>query len=156
MKTIDDLLAVHEFFRDLEPDYRALVAGCGSNTVFEDEQYLFRTGAPADRFYAVRDGRVALEAFAPDRGPLVVETVGPGDVIGWSWLFPPYEWTFDARAVGQVKAVSFDGACLRAKCEQDHSLGWVLAKRFSYVMVRRLQSARLSLLDLYGHPQPGA
>ncbi len=95
-------------------------------------------------------GRVALEVNVPGRGPFQLESCGEGGVLGWSWLFPPYKWHFDARAVGLVGALAFDGACLRGKCEGDHDLGYELHRRFEAVLIDRLQATRLRLLDLYG------
>jgi CRP-like cAMP-binding protein len=114
---------------------------------------LFREGDPADAFYVVRRGRVALELFVPNRGALTVETIEPGEVVGWSWLFPPYRWHFDGRAVEPVRAIAVDGACLRGKCNADPALGYELMRRFSQVMLERLQATRLRLADLYGAPR---
>ncbi len=80
----------------------------------------------------------------------MIETLGPGDVVGWSWLFPPYRWQFDAVALERVAAVALDGACLRAKCDDDTRLGFELTRRFAGVLIDRLQATRLRLLDLYG------
>src|SRR5262245_3835216 len=109
-----------------------------------------KEGEPAGDFYVIRSGDVALETFVPQRGALTIETLHDGDLVGWSWLVPPYRTTFDARALDQTRTVSFDGACLRGKCEEDHELGYELMKRFTNVIVGRLQSTRLRLLDVYG------
>ncbi len=111
--------------------------------------YLFREGEDANHFYLVRRGRVALEVSAPQRKPIVVDTVEEGDILGWSWLVPPYRWRFSARAVDTTIAIALDGTCLRAKCEENHDLGYELLKRFALVMVRRLEHTRLQLLDVY-------
>ena len=87
----------------------------------------------------------------PARGPMMIETIEAGEVIGWSWLFEPYRWHFDARALSAVRATAFDGACLRAKCETDPALGYALMSRFAQVLIERLQWTRLRLLDLYGN-----
>jgi len=150
MKTLDAVVAESPIFRDMAKEYLELIAGCGQNTGFEAGQYLFREGDPADTFYLVRHGRVMLETFIPGRGALTVETIDEGDVIGWSWLFPPYRWHFDARALDVVRAVAFDGACLRGKFNDDHTFGFELLCRFSPVMLERLQSARMQLMDIYG------
>jgi CRP-like cAMP-binding protein len=150
MKTLDELVAESPIFSGLDGSYLELIAGCGTNTGFEAGQYLFREGDQADTFYLVRHGRVLLETFVPGRGALTIQTVDEGDVVGWSWLFPPYRWHYDARALDVVRAVGFDGACLRGKCEQDRSFGYELLCRFSPVMLERLQATRLQLLDVYG------
>jgi CRP/FNR family cyclic AMP-dependent transcriptional regulator len=150
MKTLDAVVAESPVFAGLDQSYLELVAGCGENTGFEAGQYLFREGDRADAFYLVRHGRVMLETFVPGRGALTVETVDEGDVVGWSWLFPPYRWHFDARALDIVRAVAFDGACLRGKFDQDRALGYELLLRFSPVMLERLQATRMQLMDVYG------
>ena len=151
MKTLDAELAESPVFRGLTAAQLELIAGCGQNTGFEAGDYLFREGGQADTFYLLRHGRVQLEIFAPGRGAVTIQTVDDGDVVGWSWLFPPYRWHFDARALDSVRAVAFDGACLRRKCEEDHSLGFELLGRFSPVMLERLQATRMQLLDVYGN-----
>ena len=150
MKTLDAVVADSPVFAGLDQKYLELIAGCGRNTGFEAGQYLFREGEQADTFYLVRHGRVMLETFVPGRGALTVETIDAGDVVGWSWLFPPYRWHFDARALDMVRAVAFDGACLRGKCSDDHAFGFELLCRFSPVMLDRLQATRIQLLDVYG------
>jgi hypothetical protein len=77
--------------------------------------------------------------------------LGEGEILGWSWLIPPYNWHFDARAVELTRAIALDGKCLRNKCEQDHDLGYELLKRFAHIMEQRLQATRLQLLDVYGN-----
>src|SRR4029453_15972243 len=101
-------------------------------------------------FYVLRHGSVALEMFVPARGTAVIETIEAGEVLGWSWLFEPYRWHFDARALSLVRATAFDGACMRGKCDADPALGYDLMGRFAQVLIGRLQSTRLRLLDVYG------
>jgi CRP-like cAMP-binding protein len=131
-----------------------LLAGCATNVRFEQGDVLFREGDQADTFYVVRHGTVALEAHVPARGELTIETIEAGEVLGWSWLFPPYRWHFDGRALSQVRATAFDGACLRGKCDDDPVLGYDLMKRFAQVLMERLQWTRLRLLDVYGSGGP--
>ena len=109
-----------------------------------------REGEPADAFYVIRDGAVALETAVPGRGPAVLHTVHDGELLGWSWLVPPYRTAFDARSLGTTHAIALDGACLRGKCEADPALGYDLMKLISTVFVERLHDTRLRLLDLYG------
>jgi len=151
MEGIDSLLAEVPFFEGLGPRELETVAGCGRNVRFEAGAQLFRQGDAADVFYVVRHGSVAVETFVPARGPMMIETIEAGEVIGWSWLFPPYRWHFDARALTLVRATAFDGACLRGKCDADPALGYVLMTRFAQVLIERLQWTRLRLLDVYGH-----
>jgi CRP/FNR family transcriptional regulator, cyclic AMP receptor protein len=149
--TLEPLLRGHEFFQGLNPGYIPLLVGCASNVRFREGSFLFREGEPAERFFLIREGRVALEIAAPGRGPLVVQTVAGGGVVGFSWLFEPHTWEFDARAVGTVRAVALNGVCLRGKCETDTRLGYDLMQRFARVATRRLQATRLQLLDVYGN-----
>ena len=150
MKTLAELLAEIPTFVGLSEQHRELIGGCGRNVVFRRGDYIFREGDPANAFYAIRSGDVALELGAPR--VTVIETLHAGDVLGWSWLFPPYRIRYDARATDEVHAISFDGACLREKCEADHDLGYELMKRFAQIITARLQATRLRLLDVYGAP----
>jgi CRP/FNR family cyclic AMP-dependent transcriptional regulator len=149
-QTLEPLLRDHKFFAGLDPDYLSLIAGCAANEVFPADAFLFREGEPAQTFYLIRQGKVALEIAAPGRGALVVQTLGEGDVAGFSWLIAPHRWEFDGRAVEPVRAVRMDGTCLRAKFDDDPRLGYELMRRFARLTVNRLQATRLQLLDVYG------
>ena len=155
MHDLQPLLAKHPFFADLDSKTLALVVGCASNVKFDAGQRVFKEGEEADQFYIVRQGRIAVEAFSPTRGPLVIQTVEEGDILGWSWLIAPYKWRFGARALDLTRAVALDGKCLREKCETDHDLGYELLKRFAHVIGERLDATRLQLLDLYAAPAGG-
>jgi CRP-like cAMP-binding protein len=150
MQTLDEIVAESPVFAGLEPAQLELIAGCAHNVAFDRGARLFREGEAADTFYLVRRGRIALTAHVPGRGDVTVETIEPGEVLGWSWLFPPYTWHFDARAVEDAGVVAFDGACLRGKCDADHALGYELLRRFAQVAIDRLQQTRTLLLDVYG------
>jgi CRP/FNR family transcriptional regulator, cyclic AMP receptor protein len=152
MRSIDQLVAELPAFAGLDPAHQELIAGCGANRVFEAGEHLAHEGDAADTFFVIRHGRIALEVAAPGKGTLLIATLGEGSVVGWSWLFPPYRWSFDARALEQTRTVAFDGACLRGKCEADKALGYELMQRFAAVMLERLQATRLQLLDVYGEP----
>lgn len=149
-ETIETLLAKHTFAGGMEPHHLSFIAGCGSNVRFDAGQYIYREGQPADNFYLIRHGKVSLEIFVPGRGALVIETIAEGDLLGWSWCFPPYRRYWDARALEVTRAICLDGACIRAKCEEDHDLGYEVQKRFAQVIVQRLQATRLRLTDMYG------
>jgi len=150
VETLEHELRSHPFVGDLEPAYLALLAGCAENVEFWPGTFLFREGAPADRCYLLREGKVALEIAALGRGPLIVQTLGAGEVAGFSWLLEPHRWQFDGQALEPVRAVALDGPCVRAKCEQDPRLGFELMRRFAHLATGRLQSTRLRLLDVYG------
>jgi CRP/FNR family transcriptional regulator, cyclic AMP receptor protein len=150
MKDVAHLVASHPLFAGLPGDAVASVAGCARNIAVEPNHLLLAESDPADTLYLLRRGLVAIEIHAPGRGAITIETVGPGSVVGWSWLVPPYRWHFDARAMTAVGAIAVDGACLRAKAEEDPALGYTLMKRVVVLLVDRLQMTRLRLLDLYG------
>ena len=150
IRSLDQVLADVPLFQGLNAERLELLAGCASNVGFAPGEVLFREGDEANAFYVIRNGTVALEAFVPARGGLTIETIDAGEVVGWSWLFQPYRWHFDARAISQVRATAIDGACLRGKCDDDPALGYDLMQRFAQVMIERLQWTRLRLLDVYG------
>ena len=150
METLEPILAEHPFFSGLERKYLQLVTGCAANVRFERGEYLFRDGEEANQFYVIREGRVALQIFIPGSGPQAIDTYSKGEVVGWSWLLPPYHWHYDARATESVRAISLDGKCLREKCQDDHDLGFELVTRFAHLIDKRLDATRLQLLDLYG------
>lgn len=150
METLERTLGEHPFFTGLEPAHLATVVGCASNVKFEAGEFIFRDGDPANHFYVLRQGKVSVEIFAPGRGPITIDTLDEGDVLGFSWLFPPYLSHFDNRAITFVRALALDGKCLREKCERDSALGFALMKRFAQVVMQRLEATQLQLLDLYG------
>lgn len=148
--SVEEMLAGHRFLAGLGQDWLSLLAGCGQRARFAVGTYLLREGDEADALYLIHEGRVAIEIHAPGRGPLVVETVGPGQVVGLSWVSPPYRWQFDAQAVEPVVAVAIDSACLRALLGEHPALGFALLERLTAVVLERLQTTRVRLLDLYG------
>ena len=150
MRTIEQYLPDHPFFEGLDAHSLALAVGCAKNVSLAAGEYLCHEGDPADQFFVVRRGRVAIEVHGPAAGTLVLDTADEGDVVGWSWLVPPYRSSFDARAAEATGVVSFDGACLRGKCEGDPRLGYELMQRVTQVMNGRLEAAQVRLLDLYG------
>ena len=149
MQTLEAILAEHSFFEGLDPRYMSLITGCASNVRYKSGEYIFREGEPAEHFYIVRQGKIALETHDARRGRIIIETIEAGEVLGWSWLFPPYRWHFSARALEETRAIALDGVCLRAKGEADHDLGYELAMRVARIMMERLQATRLQLLDVY-------
>jgi CRP-like cAMP-binding protein len=150
MKTLEPMLAEHPFLQGLDEAHLKLITGCASNVKFDQDQFLFREGEEANQFFILREGKVLIEIHSLEQGPISIQTVTAGDILGWSWLVPPYRWRFDARALEPTRAFALDGKCLRNKCEEDHHLGYELLKRFSHVMADRLEATRLQLLDVYG------
>jgi CRP/FNR family cyclic AMP-dependent transcriptional regulator len=152
MEGLERIVKGHPFFADLDEGSCTFVCGCAKNVVFQAGEYLFQEGEAADQFYLLRHGRVALEVKAPGRGAVTFETLAAGEIVGVSWLFPPYLWTYDAKAMELTRAIAMDAACLRNKCEEDHDLGYEMMKRFVPIVVERLQATRMQILDVYGTP----
>jgi CRP-like cAMP-binding protein len=150
IQTLEKVISEHPFFKGLEDRHIQFIVGCAKNVRFEEGHVIFREGDPADEFYFIREGLVAVELMVPHRGSTTILTVGAGEVLGWSWLLSPYRWHFGARTLHATRALSFDAKCLRAKCEEDHDLGYELLKRYAHVVSERLEATRLQLLDLYG------
>jgi CRP/FNR family transcriptional regulator, cyclic AMP receptor protein len=152
METAFDLLAAQPFLAGLTDHQLDRLSMWSKRSLFHAGTLIFREGSQADRFWLIRQGRVNLGTHVPGRGDVVVETLGPGSVLGWSWLFPPYRWHFTAVAVETTMSVELDAAGIRQLCQRDPSLGYELATRFMQVMLDRLQATRLRLLDLYQVP----
>lgn len=152
MEGLERLVLEQPLFHGLEPRVGALISGCARNVCFQSGAYVFREGASADEFYLVRQGVVALEVHAPGQVPAMISTVGSGEILGVSWLVPPYRCMFDARALELTRAVGVDARCLRRKCEADHDLGYEMIKRVAAQLAQRLHATRLQMLDLYRSP----
>ena len=150
MEGLERIVAEQPFLAGLEPEHQKLISGCVRNLRFEAGSYLFRQNGPADEFYLIREGRVALEISAPGQAPIVFSTLSEGDVVGASWVVPPYRWMFDARAITTTRALGIDAACLRGKCDADHDFGYAMMKRFLPILAQRLHATRLQILDVYG------
>jgi CRP-like cAMP-binding protein len=144
------MLSQHPFMQGLSPHQIRLLVDCSMQRHFPDKEVIFREGDPANRFYLIRNGKVALESYVKDKGNTLIQTIGAGDVLGWSWLFPPYFWHFDARAIEPTDAIFIYATPMRDECECDHELGYELMKRMAEVMMRRLQATRKQLLGLTG------
>jgi len=149
MESLERIIAEHPFFEGLDSEFVQLMVSCASNVRFKADTYILKEGDPANTFYLIREGKVAVELFAPQRRPIIVATLGVGELLGWSWLLPPFQWRFHARAIDGVRAIALDGKCLRTKCEENHDLGYAVLKRFAQIMERRLEATRLQLLDVY-------
>jgi len=155
IEDIAQLVAQHPVLADLPGDMATLVTGCARNIAVREGERLLVEGEPADTLYLLRRGRVSLEVRTPGRGSLIIEVLGPGEALGWSWLFPPYRWRFDARAIEPVGAIAVDASCFRNKLTSDPAFGFALTTRFASIMLDRLQATRVRLLDLYGNVPAG-
>ena len=149
MASIEQELAATRMFRNLTPEQIKAMADLGEEVEFADGHAVMVEGDPADAFFLIRDGFVALEIQAPT-GTVTIETLHSGDPVGWSWLFEPYLTHFDARSRGVTRAIKFDAAALRRRCADDAQLGYELMRSFTSVIVERLHATRLQLLDVYG------
>jgi len=145
-QNLEQTLTQQLFFRDLAPEHISFLAECSARVEFETGQYLCREGEKADYFHIIVHGLVALELPKPEQGDIAVQTLEPGDVLGWSWLVPPYRWRFNARALDTTQTIAMDGRCLRAQCEENHELGYQLLVRLVQVMTQRLETTRRQLI----------
>lgn len=133
----------------LGPKYVDRLAAAASPARFELREIIVRAEDPADEFYLLRSGRVAIEIFTHDRGPVTIQTVAPGEILGWSWLVPPYRWHFDAQAIELTEAIAFDARQVREVCSEDPEFGYALLRCFVPLIVARLQATHMQLLDVY-------
>ena len=147
MENLEPILKEHAFFKDLKPDYSTFITGCASHKVFKAGEAILNEGEPADKFYLIRSGKVQIYISAPHQ--ITIQTIGGGDILGWSWLIPPYRYRFSAKALENTRAIALDGKCLRGKCENSPDLGYELLKRLMGVFTQRLEAARMQLLDVY-------
>ena len=147
METLEPILRKHAFFKDLPPEYFDFILGCASHHVFKAGEVILKEGQSADKFYLIRSGRVAIYIDTPQQ--ISIQTIQEGNILGWSWLIPPYRYRFSAKAVENSRAVALDGKCLREKCEKNSDMGYELLKRLMGVFTERLEAARLQLLDIY-------
>lgn len=141
------LLMQHEFFRDLAPEVVEFLAANGRITNLGKDETLFEHGQIAERFYLIRAGRITVGVPAIEGPSLEVQTLGPGEVLGWSWLIPPYRWNFRGRVVEAAEVVEFNGKAILDRCESDPAFGYPLMKRFAALMSERLEAARRKMMD---------
>ena len=149
MKTIADILHEHSFFQGLSEEDLTFIAGCGKNVFFTEDQTIASPGDPANEFYLIREGQVSSSIETLSKKPFTLQTLGPNEVLGLSWLIPPYEWTRSVKAKSPTRAIAIDGVCLRKKCENDPSLGYKLMKHLVQLMIMREEATNLRLLDIY-------
>ncbi len=147
-----DLLEGQGFFAGVPRHVAGVISALATERKMRIGELLFRQGELADRFALVRNGRVAVELYAPGRDPIVVEHVYDGDVVGWSWLVPPFRWSFDARAVEPSSLIEIDAAALRERFSTDPILGYEVIRRFMPVIARQIASARERLIECVTEP----
>jgi len=143
-------IAEHPFFEGVDQALLSQISDFASYVKFEAGTYIFKEGDQANAFYLICDGRVALEIFALEHKPIIIDTLEGGDTLGWSWLLSPFVWKFSAHARSSVRAVALDAKSLRTKCEENRNLGYEVLNRLAQIIERRLEATRFQLLDIYG------
>ena len=141
-------LKEHPFARSLHPRHLEILLACARRCTTDAGQYIWRQGEQADSLLLICSGQVSLEIAIPLQGSLAIETVGPGEVLGWSWLLPDYRWQFDARAITAVDAICLNGQSLRDQCERDSTFGYRLLKILTPVVAQKLQATWMRLFEL--------
>ena len=141
-----EALATHPFLHDMSRDHLAVLAEVASDVTFPARHRLFEDGGSASRFWLIQSGSVALDLHVPGQGRMKIDTIGMGEVLGWSWLYPPYRWAFGAVSASPIEAFEFDGRAVRARCESDPALGYELTQRLPRVVAKRLQATRVRLI----------
>jgi CRP-like cAMP-binding protein len=152
MTSKDEYLAAHEFFAGLNQDFIDILSEFGIEKHIKAGEALFQQGKVADKFYLLRNGKVSVQVPALVGPPLELQVLGENQILGWSWLIPPYRWNFQARAVEDTDLIEFDGSAILARCEKDTDFGYELFKRFTGLMSARLEAARLKMMDQWNPP----
>lgn len=145
--TIRDYLANHRFFENLDEEYLDFLARCATMRKIKKNEMLFRQRQVAETFYVLQRGRISVEIPAMYGPHLRIQNLGPGQILGWSWFIPPYDWDFQARAEEDSELLEFDGKAVLARCEEDAEFGYALLKRFTVLMSDRLEAARRRMMD---------
>ncbi len=141
-----ETLAAHPFLHGISHDHLAVLAEAASDVTFPAKQRLFEDGGSATRFWLLQSGYVCLDLQVPGQGRVKIDTIGIGELLGWSWLFPPYRWAFGAVAESPVEAFEFDARMIRARCAADPAFGYEVTQRLAYVVAKRLQATRVRLI----------
>ncbi|MDD4954914.1 MAG: cyclic nucleotide-binding domain-containing protein [Candidatus Omnitrophica bacterium] len=149
MHDLKPILEGHPFFSGLKAEYLDFIVGCASNVRFKEGEIILREGDAADKFFLVREGKVALEINVPQHEPITFQTIEGGDILGWSWLIPPHFYRFTCRTLADTRAIALDGKCLRNKCEENRDMGYELLKRLAGVFTQRLEVTRKQLINIY-------
>lgn len=151
MDKIKKLISEKPFFRDLKSEYIDILAKYATKSEYQPFDFIFKIGEDANNFYLVESGNVAIELFSSEKGIIRIQTVGEGDILGWSWMLPPYKWHFEARTIENTSLIVFDGKAILKECEKNQGFGYEILKRYMVVMAERLEAARYQLLDVYGN-----
>lgn len=149
--TLRVALAAHPFCVDLDAPHIDALAGIAGEVTFADDTFILRHGQPADGLHLITSGDLALEIHEPGRAPHLIASLHGGDVLGWSWLFEPRRWAFDARSIGPVSLLKLDAPRLLELIDADAAFGRDLALRIGRIVVERLQATRAQLVDIRHH-----
>ena len=152
MQSKDDYLSAHAFFAGLNQDFLQILSGFATEKQVKQDEVLFQQGKTADKFYLVREGKVSVQVPALVGPAMELQVLGENQILGWSWLIPPYRWNFMARALEDSVVIEFDGAAILARCEQDPEFGYELFKRFTELMSTRLNAARQTMMEQWNPP----
>ncbi len=145
-------LATHPFLHGMSRGQLAVLAEAASDVMFPAGRRLFEDGGYAGHFWLIQSGQVCLDLQVPGQGQMKIESIGMGELLGWSWLFPPYRWAFGAVAANPVKAFEFGAPTVRASCASDPGLGYELTTRLARVVASRLQATRVRLISVSTQP----
>ena len=146
---LEDAIAKHPFWTGLNPRFLHFLNECATLERYGVDQPIFHEGGQADHFYLIIKGRVSLETFVPGKGCVPIQTVGPGDALGWSWLFTPHEWQFSARAIEPCEVIAFGAVGLRERAQENRDFSHELVTRVARVLLQRLQATRRQLVEFY-------
>lgn len=150
METLKTILSEQTVFKDLKPEFLDWLCNCAGEEAFEAGKFIFKGGESAENFYLIKSGKVVVQVYAPPKGALNIMTLENYDILGWSWLYSPYTYHFDAKAVTGTQAFVFDAVKVRNKCSENYEFGYHFMNCFSQIMLRRLVATRLQLLDIFG------
>jgi CRP-like cAMP-binding protein len=151
MLSPEEVLKEHPFFEGISDEHLEFLVSVASPLHIEANRFLFRQGSSADCFLVLHNGDMALELHVGAKGARIIQTVGPGEVVGWSWLYPPHRWMYDGRALNTIDCLCLNGEQVRTRMADDHDLGYEILNRFGDVIVQALNRTRLQLLDVYGN-----
>jgi len=149
MEPLEYAVANHEFFQDFKPEHLQLFQDCAGDAHYRKDQYLLHQGQENERFFIIRKGEVRLELTTPEYGTFPIQMVVQGEILGWSWIMPPYQSIFDARANEPTHVIAFDCRSLRRRCEIDFEFGYRVLQKFSLALSSRLDATRAKLIEYH-------
>ena len=144
---VRSMLTTQPFFDHLEPEFTEFIVDSAVIEQYDTHSYLFYEGDPATNFYCILTGSIGIQVFAGERGFVDIQELGPGDLAGWSWLFPPYKWFFSGEVIEPIRVISFDAVALRKICEENNDFGFEMAMRSASLVVQRVSETRNKLVE---------